>query len=90
VCEEVFLLLVRKKITNTKIEQYTNIKFLAKLKKIATKIALEGPADSSESSRDTISIQPSTTAEQASVEIRATEAADFLNSIYFQRRQNYN
>jgi hypothetical protein len=32
VCEEVFLLLVRK-MTDTKIEQRTNIKFLAKLKK---------------------------------------------------------
>jgi hypothetical protein len=35
VCEEVFLLLVRK-MTDTKIEQRTNIKFLAKLKKTAT------------------------------------------------------
>jgi hypothetical protein len=34
VCEEVFLLLVRK-MTDTKIER-TNIKFLAKLKKTAT------------------------------------------------------
>jgi hypothetical protein len=36
VCEEVFLLLVRK-MTDTKIEQRTNIKFLAKQKKTATK-----------------------------------------------------
>jgi hypothetical protein len=36
VCEEVFLLLV-KKMTDTKIEQRTNIKVLAKLKKTATK-----------------------------------------------------
>jgi hypothetical protein len=35
VCEEVFLLLVRK-MTDTKIEQRTNIKFLAKLKKTTT------------------------------------------------------
>jgi hypothetical protein len=35
VCDEVFLLLVRK-MTDTKIEQRTNIKFLAKLKKTAT------------------------------------------------------
>jgi hypothetical protein len=35
VCEEVFLLLVRK-MTDTKIEQRTNIKFLAKLKNTAT------------------------------------------------------
>jgi hypothetical protein len=35
VCEEVFLLLVRK-MTDTKIEQRTNINFLAKLKKTAT------------------------------------------------------
>jgi hypothetical protein len=35
VCEEVFLLLVRR-MTDTKIEQRTNIKFLAKLKKTAT------------------------------------------------------
>jgi hypothetical protein len=35
VCEEVFLLLVRK-MTDAKIEQRTNIRFLAKLKKIAT------------------------------------------------------
>jgi hypothetical protein len=39
VCEEVFLLLVRK-ITDTKIEQRTNIKFLAKLKKAVTKMCL--------------------------------------------------
>jgi hypothetical protein len=37
VCEEVFLLLVRK-MTDTKIEQCTNIKFLAKLKKTATEM----------------------------------------------------
>jgi hypothetical protein len=37
VCEEVFLLLIRK-MTDTKIEQRTNIKFLAKLKKTATKM----------------------------------------------------
>jgi hypothetical protein len=36
VCEEVFLLLVRK-ITDTSIKQRTNIKFLAKLKKTPTK-----------------------------------------------------
>jgi hypothetical protein len=36
VCVEVFLLLVRK-MTDTKIEQRTNIKFLSKLKKTATK-----------------------------------------------------
>jgi hypothetical protein len=35
VCEEVFLLLIRK-MTDTKIEQRTNITFLAKLKKTAT------------------------------------------------------
>jgi hypothetical protein len=35
VCEEVFLLLIRK-MTDTKIEQRTNIKFLAKLKKTTT------------------------------------------------------
>jgi hypothetical protein len=34
--EEMFLLLVRK-MTNTKIEQRTNIKFFAKLRKTATK-----------------------------------------------------
>jgi hypothetical protein len=37
VCEEVFLLLVRK-MTDTNIEQHTNIKFLAKLKKTATEM----------------------------------------------------
>jgi hypothetical protein len=36
VCRGVFLLLVRK-MTDTKIEQHTNIKFLAKLKKTTTK-----------------------------------------------------
>jgi hypothetical protein len=35
VCEEVLLLLIRK-MTDTKIEQRANIKFLAKLKKTAT------------------------------------------------------
>jgi hypothetical protein len=39
VCEEVFLLLVRK-ITDTKIEQRINIKFLAKLKKAVTEMCL--------------------------------------------------
>jgi hypothetical protein len=37
VCEEVFLLLIRKK-TDTKTEHSTNIKFLAKLKKTATEM----------------------------------------------------
>jgi hypothetical protein len=35
VCEEAFLLLIRK-MTDTKIEQRTNTKFLAKLKKTTT------------------------------------------------------